>query len=250
MTIGNINIDNIEHRKISNSISLSGEMWNETDKHVREDGFGSRSQFIETLLKRYMYERNNSDRKHEEMFSDKQMGTYFGDLDRHTKVSSIDERRRILPFVEHSYKLAWGLSRTLKRDISKITEHDPLEKIRLEGLRKAKAYRDAHEVVPEAAATEIKVTPEYMAKFSAKLAKLRSETQTDNKTNTTTTDSNSNSNPEMVEIELKKLVEDAAKVNRRKLRTETNTETNTNIKIIEDEIPNPYPDGEGETVFQ
>ena len=135
-------------------------MWNEIDKHVREDGFTSRNQLFETLLKRYFYDRKNSDRKKVDVFSDKQMGDYFGVLEKHIKSSDMNERRRILPIVEHAYKLTSALTRIVKVDISKITKHDPLERIRLENLRKWNEYHDAHEV----AATELVLTPEYVNK--------------------------------------------------------------------------------------
>jgi hypothetical protein len=206
-----------EDRKVPISISLPAKSWNRIDKFIHENGGMNRSQFFETISKWYIDEReksHNSDEKR--VFTARQISNYFGDLERHLRLSDIEEVRKLLPIIRNINQLAQNLTRKIKRDISKITDRDPTEKIRLENTRKAHEFRDMHEMV----AADYTLTPTSEAKIE----------------------------PE--EIELKRLAEDAGNdiSGQFKTRQQKEERQKPDIEIIEDEVPNPY--GKGETVFQ
>ena len=186
-----------EDRRITISISVHAKSLKRIDEFINGSRNMSRSEFFETVSERHIDNIGNSDKNN--LFSDKQIRSYFENLERYVKLSSMDVRHRILPIVEHANNLTSALTRTVKVDISKITEGDPLERIRLDGLRSGNKYHDAHEV----ASTEIELTSEYVSKCKAAFkAKARFESRT-----------NPNSQKE-AEIELEKLIGDATKINK------------------------------------
>ena len=60
----------------------------------------------------------NADQKN--LFSDKQIRSYFENLERHLKASDINERRRIFLSSNMLNKFISALTRTVKRDIVKL----------------------------------------------------------------------------------------------------------------------------------
>jgi hypothetical protein len=212
-----------EDRKVPISIALSAKSWDRIDKFMQENGgIMNRSQFFETISTWYIDERKNADAngKRADMFTARQISNYFEDLERYLRLSDIEEVRKLLPVIRNANQLAQNLTRKIKRDISKITDRDPTEKIRLENTRKAHEFRDMHEM----AAVEYTLTP-----TSTPDAKIEAE-----------------------EIELKRLAEGAGNEISERFKIRQHKEelqrTEIDAEIIEDEVPNPY--GKGETFFQ
>lgn len=226
-----------EDRKVPISIGLSTKSWKRIDKFMHENGDINRSQFFETISKWYIDEREKSQNPDEKRaFTARQIDNYFEDLERYLQLSDMEEVRKLLPIIRHANQLAQNLTRKVKRDISKITDLDPTEKIRIENTRKAHEYRDMHEgAAIESELVTLKLKPE-----SPEL-----EPKLELKVNT---------NIETSEIELRRLAEDTGneiskqfKEAKQQMKEEEERQK-PNIEIIEDEVPNPY--GKGERVFQ
>jgi hypothetical protein len=225
-----------EDRKVPISIGLSTKSWKRIDKFMHENGGMNRSQFFETITKWYMDERENPDGK--PSFTARQINNYFEDLERYLRLSDMEEVRKLLPIIRHTNQLAQNLTRKVKRDISKITDLDPTEKIRLENTRKAHEYRDMHEgaaIESELVALKLKPEPpELEPKLELK----------------------ANTNIETSEIELRRLAEVTGNEISEQFKTrqqkekenEERQKPDIDIEIIQDEVPNPY--GKGEMVFQ
>ena len=221
-----------EDRKVPISIGLSTKSWKRIDKFMHENGGINRSQFFETISKWYIDEK----RVGAGMFTARQINNYFEDLERYLRLSDMEEVRKLLPIIRHANQLAQNLTRKVKRDISKITDLDPTEKIRIENTRKAHEYRDMHEgatIESELMTLKLKPEPELEPKLELK----------------------ANTNIETSEIELRRLAEDTGneiskqfKEARQQMKEEEEEWQTPNIEIIEDEVPNPY--GKGEMVFQ
>jgi hypothetical protein len=208
---------------------------------MHENGGMNRSQFFETISTWYIDERENPNQKRAGVgmgvFTARQINNYFEDLERYLRLSDKEEVRKLLPIIRHANQLAQNLTRKVKRDISKITDLDPTEKIRLENTRKAHEYRDMH----EGAATESELVT---LKLKPEPPELEPKLDLKAKINIEASDS---------EIELRRLAEDTGNEISEQFRTrqqlkEKEERQKPDIRIIEDEVPNPY--GKGEMVFQ
>jgi hypothetical protein len=201
-----------EDRKVPISIGLSAKTWKKIDKFIHDNGSMSRSQFVETVSEWYIDEREKSpNSNHKGIFTSRQIANCFEDLEGYFRLSEIDEMRKVLPFVRRANQLAENLTRRVKRDISKITDRDPTERIRLENTRRAHEYREQHEK-----ATVESEEPE--------------------------------PNIEAEELELKRLAESIGNEISERFGTKEEEQEKPDIDIIEEEAPNPY--SKGESVFR
>jgi len=206
-----------EDRKQPISVGFSPKSWKRIDKYRYEHGGMNRSEFLEKISIRYIDENEKSqDPNHNSMSSFNQINSSLGSLEAFLLLSTKEEVRKVLRKIQRINQLAENLSRTTKRDISKITEHDPIEKIRLESTRKAHEFRAQH----EKPVNELQVpTP-------------RCETNLDAE-----------------EIELTRLAQDTGNdISKRFGSRRTEVRQKPDLDIIEGEVNNRY--GEGETVFQ
>jgi hypothetical protein len=214
-------LGNIEpkDRKIPISIGLPASLWERIDdcNRTKYNGRMNRSQFMEKQVKLYLDElekENNQNASIREAPKASQIIDYLEIiLERFLHESQEEEIRQVLPVIRRSYQLAQNHTGKVKHNIKDITDRNPLEKLRLDTIQIAKEYRALHEnLAPESISDNIP-------------------------------------SMDVEEVELKRLGESIGNDISKPFKTrQSKKEQKPNQEIIENEIPNPY--GEGETIFQ
>ena len=213
--MGNIEPKN---RKTHISIGLPASLWERIDDCIRTkyNGRMNRSQFMEKQVKLYLDEwemENNQNASIRVAPTASQINDYLEiKMERFLYESQEEEVRKVLPAIRRSYQLAQNQTRKVKHIIKDITDRNPLEKLRLDTLLRAREYRALHET-------------------------LAPESISDN-----------TSCVDVEEVELKRLGDSVGNEIRKQFKTRQSEEQKPNQEIIENEIPSPY--GKGETIFQ
>ena len=205
-------------RKTHISIGLPASLWERIDDCIRTkyNGRMNRSQFMEKQVKLYLDEwemENNQNASIRVAPTASQINDYLEiKMERFLYESQEEEVRKVLPAIRRSYQLAQNQTRKVKHIIKDITDRNPLEKLRLDTLLRAREYRALHET-------------------------LAPESISDN-----------TSCVDVEEVELKRLGDSVGNEIRKQFKTRQSEEQKPNQEIIENEIPSPY--GKGETIFQ